>query len=260
MNFNYLNGIMFVIFVVGTAGSGKSLLTSTLVSWYIEKGAHAISVNLDPGVLELPYAPDVDVRNYIDLQTIMESYQLGPNGALILASDLTATKLNDIQDEIHEYSPDYAIIDTPGQMELFAYRNSGPFIVKNTICDNRAVLFLFDALLVSTPTNFISMALLATSVQLRLKSAQISVLTKRDMIGKEVNKIMRWSSSFTALEESIKEEEDSQYLLSSAILHELIKLGFAHELLPLSSVTREGMLELSATLANIFRGGEEVED
>ncbi|MEM2955531.1 MAG: ATP/GTP-binding protein, partial [Nitrososphaerales archaeon] len=79
---------MFVIFIVGTAGSGKSLLTSTLVSWYTEKGTNAIAVNLDPGALELPYTPDVDVRNYIDLQTIMESYELGPNGALILASDL----------------------------------------------------------------------------------------------------------------------------------------------------------------------------
>jgi GTPase SAR1 family protein len=252
---------MFVIFMVGTAGSGKSLLTSTLVSWYTEKGSHAITVNLDPGALELPYTPDVDVRNYIDFQTIMESYQLGPNGALILASDLIATKLDDIQDEIDEFNPDYAIVDTPGQVELFAYRNSGPFIVKNIVCDNRAVLFLFDALLVSTPTNFVSMALLATSVQLRLRSPQISVLTKRDMIGKEVNKIMRWSSNAVALEESIREdEEESQYLLSSGILRELIKLGFAHELIPLSSVTREGMVELSATLANILRGGEEVED
>ncbi|MEM3078534.1 MAG: ATP/GTP-binding protein [Nitrososphaerales archaeon] len=251
---------MFVIFIVGTAGSGKSLLTSTLVSWYTEKGTNAIAVNLDPGALELPYTPDVDVRNYIDLQTIMESYELGPNGALILASDLIATKLNDLQDEIDEFRPDYVIVDTPGQVELFVYRNSGPFIVNNLKCDGRAILFLFDSLLVSTPINFVSIALLATSVQLRLRSAQISVLTKRDMIGKQVSKIMKWASSSVALEESIREgEEDSQYLLSSGILHKLVELGFAHELIPISSVTREGMVELSATLANIFRGGEEVE-
>ena len=252
---------MFVIFIVGTAGSGKSLLTSTLFSWYNEKGSHAITVNLDPGALELPYKPDVDVRNYIDLQTIMESYQLGPNGALILASDLIATKIDELQDEIDEFKPDYVIVDTPGQVELFAYRNSGPFIVKNLRCDGRAVLFLFDALLVSAPINFVSIALLSTSVQLRLRSSQISVLTKRDMIGKEIKKIMKWSSSSISLEESIREgEEDSQYLLSSGILHELIKLGFAHELIPISSVTREGFVELSATLANILRGGEEVEE
>ncbi|MCP8317813.1 MAG: ATP/GTP-binding protein [archaeon] len=251
---------MFVIFIVGTAGSGKSLLTSTLVSWYNEKGSHAIAVNLDQGALELPYTPDVDVRNYIDLQTIMESYQLGPNGALILASDLIATKISDLQDEIDESRPDYVIVDTPGQVELFAYRNSGPFIVKNLRCDSRAVLFLFDALLVSTPINFVSIALLATSVQLRLRLSQISVLTKRDMIGKGIRKIMRRSSSSISLEESIREGEEEQYLLSSGILHELIKLGFAHELIPVSSVTREGMVELSATIANVLRGGEEVEE
>lgn len=252
---------MFAIFIVGTAGSGKSLLTSTLVSWYIEKGSHAITVNLDPGALELPYTPDVDVRDHIDLQTIMETYQLGPNGALILASDLIATKLNDIQEEIDEFKPDYVIIDTPGQVELFAYRNSGPFIVNNLKCDGKAVLFLFDALLVLTPINFVSIALLATSVQLRLRSPQISVLTKRDIVGKEVKKIIKWSSSSIALEESImRVREDYQYLLSSGILRELIRLGFAYDLIPISSVTREGIVELSATLANIFRGGEEVED
>jgi len=252
---------MFVIFILGTAGSGKSLLTSTLVSWYAEKGSYAISVNLDPGPLELPYVPDVDVRNYIDIQNIMATYHLGPNGALILASDLIATKIEKLQDDIDEFRPDYVIVDTPGQIELFAYRSSGPFIVQNLSCENRALLFLFDTLLVSTPINFVSMALLSTSVQLRLKLSQIPVLTKRDLVGKGINRIMEWASSSAILEESIREEEEgSQYLLSSKILRELISLGFEQDLIPISSITREGLVVLSATLANILRGGEEIND
>ncbi|MCP8311792.1 MAG: ATP/GTP-binding protein [Candidatus Methylarchaceae archaeon HK02M1] len=252
---------MFVIFIVGTAGSGKSLLTSTLDSWYTEKGSYAISVNLDPGPLELPYKPDVDVRDYIDLQNIMESYQLGPNGALILASDLIATKIDELQDNIDGFNPDYAIVDTPGQMELFAYRSSGPFIVQNLRCENKVSLFLFDTMLVSTPINLVSMTLLSTSVQLRLKLSQIPVLTKRDMVGnKGIDRIMELVSNSAILEEIIrKEEEGSQYLLSSGILRELMALGFEHELIPVSSITREGLVELSANLANILRGGEEVD-
>ncbi|MCX8191742.1 MAG: ATP/GTP-binding protein, partial [Nitrososphaerales archaeon] len=139
---------MYAIFITGTAGSGKSLLTSCLVQWFNEKGSYAITVNLDPGALNLPYEPDVDIREYIDIQAIMDAYQLGPNGALIFATDLIATRFQEIQDDIDSLAPDYVIIDTPGQVELFAYRSNGPYIVKNIRCDERVILFLFDSMLV----------------------------------------------------------------------------------------------------------------
>jgi len=69
-----------LIFVTGTAGSGKSLLTSALKRWYVSRGEEAIAVNLDPGVVTLPYEPDVDVRLRVNLQEVMENYELGPTG------------------------------------------------------------------------------------------------------------------------------------------------------------------------------------
>ena len=78
------------IFVTGTAGSGKSLLTSRLHDYYTKNGAFSSILNLDPGVESMPYAPDVDVRDHVDLVSIMKQYDLGPNGALIMASDLIA--------------------------------------------------------------------------------------------------------------------------------------------------------------------------
>ena len=83
---------MKVIFVTGTAGAGKSLLTSKIKEYYTKNGTFPITLNLDPGVGSLPYSPDIDVRDYIDLNTIMEKYQLGSNGSLIMANDLIATK------------------------------------------------------------------------------------------------------------------------------------------------------------------------
>ncbi|MDG6938737.1 MAG: ATP/GTP-binding protein, partial [Nitrososphaerota archaeon] len=105
---------MEVTFVTGTAGSGKSLLTAALKTWYANRGEGAIAVNLDPGVVELPYEPDVDIRERVQLQDVMEDYGLGPNGALILAADLTATKLAEIQDEIDSFKTENVIVDTPG--------------------------------------------------------------------------------------------------------------------------------------------------
>ena len=81
---------MFILFIIGTAGSGKSLLTASFTKWLKMDGQDVVTVNLDPGVLTLPYTPDVDVRNYVRVEEIMEKYMLGPNGALVMAADLIA--------------------------------------------------------------------------------------------------------------------------------------------------------------------------
>ena len=112
---------MKVIFVTGTAGAGKSLLTSKIKEYYAKNSSFVVTLNLDPGVGKLPYSPDVDVRDYVDLNSLMEQYELGSNGSLIMANDLIATKIDDIQNEIDVINPDYLIVDTPGQVELFAY-------------------------------------------------------------------------------------------------------------------------------------------
>lgn len=169
---------MKAIFITGTAGSGKSLLTSRLLQWYRDNSAYPVTLNLDPGAVNLPYEPDVDVRNYVDITTLMESYGLGPNGSLIMASDMIATKLDEIQKEVDELNPDYLIVDTPGQIELFAFRASGPYFAMNLHADDKATIFALDGMLVSSPINFVSISLLALSVKLRLKMAQINVLQR----------------------------------------------------------------------------------
>lgn len=252
---------MYAIFLTGTAGSGKSLLTSILAPWYTEKGSTVITVNLDPGVISLPYAPDVDIRDYIDIDELMERYQLGPNGALILSADMIATKLPEIQEQIDSLNPDYAIIDTPGQLELFAYRESGAYIVKNISADARMVIFLFDATLVSTPSNLVSVALLAASIRLRLGAPQVGVLSKKDLVGDAWRKIMRWSSNRAHLEDELSKEADSEtYLLYKSIIADLVKNDLTYKMIPISAATSEGMVGLSGSISRILSGGEEVED
>ncbi len=253
---------MNAIFITGTAGAGKSLLTSKLVSSYLEKGSNAIAVNLDPGAIQLPYSPEVDVRDYVDLHSVMERYQLGPNGALIFASDYIATRWGEIQAEIDSTGADYAIIDTPGQMELFTYRDSGTFIVSNISCAQKVVIFLVDATLTSTPTNLISMAFLTYSVRLRLGAPQVVALSKSDMVTDRIEEILNWTSSLTALEKALRDEKgDSEnYVFVSNILRVMSKIGFAYGIIPTSSVTLDGFTNLSAALSRILTGGEEVID
>jgi GTPase SAR1 family protein len=249
------------IFITGTAGSGKSLLTSRLLQWYKDNQSYPISLNLDPGAANLPYEPDIDVRNYIDINTLMETYDLGPNGSLVMASDMIATKLEDIQNEVDNLNPDYIIIDTPGQIELFAFRASGPYFVSNFQSDNKVTLFLFDGMLVSCPINYISIALLASSIKLRLKIAQVNVLTKRDLIIEKIQGILEWSSSSTSLESALNNERDTEYsLLSKDLARSMAKGGFMQNIIAVSSLTMSGMVNLSATLSRILNQGEEIRD
>ena len=119
------------IFVTGTAGAGKSVLASRLLQWYSDNKSYSVSLNLDPGADSLPYEPDVDVRDYVNIKAIMEDYNLGPNGSLIIASDLISTHLEEIQNEVNELNPDVVVIDTPGQIELSSQR---PILCRKFSC------------------------------------------------------------------------------------------------------------------------------
>jgi GPN-loop GTPase len=249
---------MNTIFITGTAGSGKSLLTSKLLQWYNDRNSFSISLNLDPGTLDLPYEPDVDVRNYIDINTLMSSYQLGPNGALIMASDMIATRLEEIQDEINSLNADYVLVDTPGQIELFAFRESGPYFVSHFQSDNKATLFIFDGMLVSSPINYVSISLLASSIKLRLNTPQIGVLTKRDLIIDKLPEVLGWSSSRALLESALDREKDSEYsLLCKDLARNLSRSGFTDGIIAVSSLTMNGIITLSAALSRILNQGEE---
>jgi len=248
------------IFVTGTAGSGKSMLTSKILEYYQKNGVFASVLNLDPGVESLPYSPDVDVRDYVDIVQIMKQYDLGPNGSMIMANDLIASKIDDIQNEIHGVNPDYLIVDTPGQIELFAYRASGPFFIQNIDASEKTNIFLYDGTMIVSPSNFISISLLATSIKLRLGLPTINVMTKTDLIPDKIDQVLKWSSDPISLEEELKTLEGETYSLATDILRTLNIGEFAGDLIPISNLTGEGMVNLQAALSRIINLGEEVED
>jgi GTPase SAR1 family protein len=252
---------MKAIFLVGTAGSGKSLLASKILDYYSRNGAFVGMLNLDPGVENLPYTCDIDVRDYVDIVQIMKQYDLGPNGSMIMANDLIASKIDDLQKEIDNVNPDYLIIDTPGQIELFAYRTSGPFLVQNLNVEEKVSIFLHDGSLMTSPSNFISIALLATSVKLRLGISQINVLTKTDLIEDKIKDILKWSTNMASLEDALAIDSDGEnYTLAVNILRSLNLGGFAQGTIPISNATGEGMVNLQAALSRVLNLGEEVED
>ncbi|MFX1592805.1 MAG: ATP/GTP-binding protein, partial [Promethearchaeota archaeon] len=246
-------------YFIGTAGSGKSCLTGALKDYILNRDPEisVITVNLDPGVSVIPYTPDIDIKDFIVLGEVMEEYGLGPNGAMILASDLMVNFLDDLKDEIDEFNPDWILVDTAGQLELFAFRETGPLIASALGFGSiqRAVSFLFDSNFVLRPNGFISTLLLAASVQFRFKEIpQINILSKADLLDEDqIEMIVNWSQDFKALEESTSERESGLIRELSMDLSEVfVQMGSTAELIPCSIKEENGLDLLFGYLQRIF--------
>lgn len=249
---------MYVVFIIGTAGSGKSLLTASLDEWLKLAKQQTATINLDPGTITLPYTPDVDVRDYIKTNQIMEEYKLGPNGALIMAADLIAEQAEKLGREIESFNPDIVIVDTPGQMELFAFRASGPYIASELTKEPKAIVYLFDSVFSLNPLNYVSNLFLSAAVYNRFFIPQISVLSKCDLLPpEELKRVVDWSTSPKALETAIEEKlSGTKRLLSRNMMHAIHRLGLRFLLIPTSSKTNEGLINLTAALERTLTGGE----
>jgi len=249
---------MFTVFIIGTAGSGKSMLTSAFNEWLKMSKQDVSVVNLDPGVLTLPYSPDVDIRDYVDIESLMEEYGLGPNGALIMAADLIADKIEEISKEIEDLRSDIVLVDTPGQMELFAFRASGPYIANELTRENKAIVYLFDAVFSVNPLNYVSNLFLSAAVYNRFLQPQVHLLSKCDLLPKEeVDKIVDWSANPKALENAIEQKlEGTKRLLSRNMMLAIHKLGLRFLLIPVSAKSNEGMINFNMALERILAGGE----
>ncbi len=138
---------MKFIYFVGTAGSGKSTLVKAYRDWLDSNGVDAITINLDPGVDMLPYDADVDIREWIALDEVMGEFNLGPNGAQIVAADLMAVNIGKMKEVVDDLSTTYALVDTPGQLELFAFRESSKAIVDAFGKDDSMIIYLSDPML-----------------------------------------------------------------------------------------------------------------
>ena len=249
------------LFFVGTAGCGKSTLTHAFQLWLQNQSYDAITVNLDPGADSLLYAPDVDVRDWIKLDEIMREYGLGPNGAQVAAADLLALNIRRVSDVVSKFTSDFVLIDTPGQLELFTFRQSSKVVVEQLGGETAILAFLFDPALAKTASGYVSSLMLSATVHFRLPVPMIPILAKADNLSEaEMEKISLWSKDYYSLFSALLDESiDAQTQVSMEFLQALETVGAGRPVVPVSADTGLGLEDIYATTQQVFEGGEDIE-
>ncbi len=221
----------------------------------------AVILNLDPGAESLPYEPDVDIRDWISLKEVMEEYELGPNGAQIVAADLIALNAKEVADVFEKFRTDFRLVDTPGQMELFTFRESSQVVIDAFGRDASLLVYLSDPILSRKPSGLVSSLLLAATCQFRHAVPFLNVLSKSDILSEEeLKRTLKWSSDPYALYDALVEEGAStESVLDVEFLKALETIGVYKRMTPVSSELPFGMEDIYYVVQSVFAGGEDLE-
>ncbi|HEV2317174.1 MAG TPA: ATP/GTP-binding protein [Thermoplasmata archaeon] len=249
------------IYFTGTAGAGKTSLVLAFNKWLQTAGYDAITVNLDPGNESTTFEPDIDIRDWVRLPEVMEEYGLGPNGAQVAAADLIALKIFEVKQALDEFRTDLVLIDTPGQVELFAFRESSKAIVDALSGDRSIVAFLFDPSLAKTAAGFVSLLLLSSNVEFRFRLPTVNLLAKSDLLVPEkLEEIVAWGGEPGRLSDAISAESATpEVQLSAELLRAVEAMAPFTSMIPTSATDGTGLEMLYRSVQRTFSGSEDLE-
>ena len=72
-------------------------------------------INLDPAAETFKYRCDIDIRDLVTLDDVLEEMHLGPNGGLVYGLEYLLLNIEWLQEEINSIATDdYVLIDCPG--------------------------------------------------------------------------------------------------------------------------------------------------
>jgi GTPase SAR1 family protein len=172
---------------------------------------------------------------------------------------LLADHLEEIRGEIDDANPDLVLVDTPGQIELFAFREGGRFVARQLTEDERAIVYLMDATFSRSPLNFTSNVYLAAAIYSRIMQPQVYALTKADLVTEsEINEIVTWATEPEAFDLALRTlEEENLSIITRDLANAVFGTGLLTEPIPISAKVNSGLVELNAAITRILTRGEE---
>ncbi|KAI9777643.1 MAG: ATP binding protein [Peltula sp. TS41687] len=178
----------FGVVVMGPAGAGKTTFCSALIQHIRLNKRSCFYVNLDPAAEEFDYEPDLDIKDLISLEDVMEEVGLGPNGGLIYCFEFLLENLDFLTEALDPLTEEYLIIiDMPGQIELYTHIPILPSLVRHltrtgALGINLCAAYLLEATFVVDRAKFFAGTLSAMSAMIMLEIPHINVLSKVDLV------------------------------------------------------------------------------
>nr|XP_029147027.1 GPN-loop GTPase QQT2 [Arachis hypogaea] len=173
-----------IIIVVGMTGTGKTTFLHRLVCHTQMSNIRGYVVNLDPAIMTLPFAANIDIRDTVKYKEVMKQFNLGPNGGILTSLNLFATKFDEVVSVIERRADqlDYVLVDTPGQIEIFTWSASGAIITEAFASTFPTVVtYVVDTPRSENPTTFMSNMLYACSILYRTRLPLILAFNKVDV-------------------------------------------------------------------------------
>ena len=240
------------VLIIGMAGSGKTTLMQRLNAHLHAQKTPYYMVNLDPAVLETPFGAHIDIRDTVNYREVMKQYNLGPNGGILTALNLFATRFEQVLSLIGKRvagptPPRYALFDTPGQIEIFTWSASGQIITESLAATYpTAIVYVVDTPRCSNAVTFMSNMLYACSILYKLKLPLILAFNKTDTASAETP--LGWMSDLDSFQEALQSERSYMGSLAQSMALMLEEFYTKLTAVSVSALTGDGMDEFFAAL------------
>ncbi|VVC92316.1 unnamed protein product [Leptidea sinapis] len=197
--------------VLGPPGAGKTTYCNEMSKVLRKIGRKVIIVNLDPANDNITYKADVDIRDLVILEEVMDQYNLGPNGALLYCMEYLEKNIDWLLNLIKgEHSANF-IFDLPGQVELYCHHEALSNILTKLVTEVKlqmCIVHLIDSHNCTDAGKFIAALMLSLSAMLKIGLPHVNLLTKVDLLRRHSDKLEFGIDFYT-------EVLDLNYLLDS---------------------------------------------
>ena len=134
-------------------------------------------VNLDPAAEYFAYEPDVDIRELIAIEDVMEDEELrlGPNGGLVFCMEHLIENLDWLHEQMDPVEDDYFILDCPGQIELYTHLDVMRHLVEKLKSWDIVIgaVFLMDSQFLVERGKYLSGVMTALSCMVKVRVSQV---------------------------------------------------------------------------------------
>lgn len=176
----------------GIANSFQTTFCTALIQHLRTTKRACQYVNLDPAAEAVEYEPDVDIQELVSLEDVMDEMGLGPNGGLMACFEFLLENLDWLDQALGPADEEYlTIFDLPGQIELYTHAPVLPSLIrhlKRNMDFQLCAVYLMESTFIVDRAKFFAGTLSAMSAMLMLECPHLNILSKMDLIRRQISK------------------------------------------------------------------------